>query len=224
MIDPASFARFPLFSRLNAAARRELSVRASIRRFSRGSTLFSAGMESRGLFLVLDGRVRVVRHAGGRRRLVHVEEAGGTLGEVPLFSGGGYPATAIAMAPTRCVVVSRDALEAALHADPSLAWSLLERLAARVRALVDRLDALQSLEVTARLASYILARRDAARREQFPLGATQAEVAEDIGTVREVLVRSLRALRRAGTIQRAGRGAIRIIDLSGLRRLARGEG
>ena len=36
--------------------------------------------------VVLEGKVRVVRKAGDRAQVVHVERVGGTLGEVPVFS------------------------------------------------------------------------------------------------------------------------------------------
>jgi len=51
-------------------------------------------------------------------------------------------------------------------------------------------------------------------------GGTQTEVAEELGTVREVLVRGLRELRDARVIAPAGRGRFRVLDAARLRRLA----
>jgi DNA-binding FadR family transcriptional regulator len=48
---------------------------------------------------------------------------------------------------------------------------------------------------------------------------TQAALAEELGTVREVAVRALRALRRAGLVEAAGRGRLRVINRTGLRLL-----
>ncbi|HKG90424.1 MAG TPA: Crp/Fnr family transcriptional regulator [Gemmatimonadaceae bacterium] len=221
MLDPALLDTHPLLRDAAPAARRELAARGVERRYAAGETIFAAGSPSRGLFVVVEGRVRVTRlGAGGRGRVVHVEGPGGTLGEVPLFDGGGYPATAVAAAPTRCLVFGRDALGAAIAAEPALAWALLRRLASRVRHLVDRLDDLTAQRTTARLAAHLLERAAAARGRDFTLGGTQAEVAEELGTVREVVVRGLRALRAAGAIRPVARGRFALGDERELRRRA----
>lgn len=210
----------PLFRGLNAAARRELAARAVLRRFEPEAVLWRAGAEPRGLFVVLEGEVRVVRSSGGRQHVIHTEGPGGTLGEVPLFEGGTYPATAIAARRTLCLALGRDAIQAAIQADPELAFTLLARLAARVRHLVERLDRLAGRTVTARMAAYLLARREATGSSVFTLGRTQLEVAEELGTVREVVVRALRELREAGVVRAVGPGRIEVVDLEKLKLLA----
>ena len=219
MIDAALLDRVPLLRGASAAARRELAARAVERRFAAGETLFTAGAPSRGIFVLLEGRVRVLRGAG-RQHVVHTEEAGGTLGEVPLFEGGGYPATAVAAEPVRCLVLGEAAIRAAVAADPQLAFVFLRRLASRVRALVERLDALAGRPVGARLSALLLARWEAAGRGPFTLGETQAAVAEELGTVREVLVRKMRSLRQAGVIGSPRRGWYEVADEAALRRMA----
>ncbi|HEV2736035.1 MAG TPA: Crp/Fnr family transcriptional regulator [Longimicrobiaceae bacterium] len=223
MIDASTLERIPLLRGAGAGARRELAARATLRRFAAGEVLWTAGGEPRGLYVVLEGRVRVLRSTGGRQHVVHVEEAGGTLGEVPLFSGGRYPATAVAAEDTLCVALGRDALHAAVHADPEFAFALLERLAGRVRALVERLDRLAARSVAARLAAFLLERHREGRGAPFGLGCTQTELAEELGTVREVLVREMGRLRRRGVLHAAGRGRWTVADDAALRRAAEGS-
>jgi CRP-like cAMP-binding protein len=223
VIDEKQLDRARIFRDLNAAARRELAVRGVARRFAAGELLWAEGTPARGLFVVLAGRVRVVRAPGGRQHVIHTEGAGATLGELPLFEGGAYPATAIAAEPTLCLVLDRAAIEAAIAADPSLAFALLQGLARRVRTLIARLGAVRGRSVRARLAGWVLRRAEG--EGPFTLGATQAEVAEELGTVREVVVKELRALRAAGILRSAGRGRMEVADPARLRRLAtEGEG
>jgi CRP-like cAMP-binding protein len=85
---------------------------------------------------------------------------------------------------------------------------------------VDRLDRLAAQSVTSRLATWLLARRRETGAQEFSLGRTQSEAAEELGTVREVLVRSLRDLRTAGLIRWVGRGRYEIIDETGLKQRA----
>jgi CRP/FNR family transcriptional regulator len=190
-----------------------------LRTFRAGQSLWRAGDSSRGLYLVIDGRVRVVRDVGLRQHVVHVEGTGATLGEVPLFAGGGYPASAVAAASTTCVIVDRASLRAVLATHPELAWALLGRLAGRVRLLVDRLSSRTGDPLQARLASYVLSRPRTASGA-IVLGETQQAVAEELGTVREIVVRQLGLLVDAGLLERRGRGKYAVTDPAGLSVLA----
>ena len=202
----------PLFQGIGPAARRELEARAVTRHFAPGEVLFTAGSEARGLFVIVEGRVRVTRGGRGRPQVVHEEGPGGTLGEVPLFDGGGYPATAVAREATRCVVYTPRAIEAAMAIDPKVGWAIARALAKRVRQLVERQDAFLARDVTARVAAVLQARHRAGGAEPLTLGQTHQELAEELWTVREVVVRSLRELRRRGAIASVGRGRYRVTD------------
>jgi CRP/FNR family transcriptional regulator len=152
---------------------------------------------------------------------VHTEGPGGTLGEVPFFSGGRYPASAVAAEPTLCLTLDHATLARAIAKDPDLAVRWLARLAMRVRGLVERLEQETSRSVEQRLAALLLARDEASRGASFTLAATQAEAAEEIGTVREVLVRTLRRLRERKLVATPVRGRYRVTDRARLREIAR---
>jgi CRP/FNR family transcriptional regulator len=190
------------------------------RRFPAGATLFRAGSAPTGIYIVLSGCVRVVRSRDGRQYVVHTEGRGGTLAEVPFFAGGLLPATAVATEPTRCLVLHRDVLRAAMREDPDIAWLFLQRLSERVRELVERLDRASTQSVSARLAVYLLTRARSTESGHFTLGLTQAALAEELGTVREVVVRALAQLREAGVIGTAGRGRYFVRDLPALAEMA----
>jgi CRP/FNR family transcriptional regulator len=143
---------------------------------------------------------------------VHTEGVGGTLAEVPLVENGTHPATGIALTETRCALFTPQALEAAIAEEPRIAYIISSRLAARVRLLVNRLDERSARTVDARLIEFLLARMDGTEPPTVTLGMTQTELAEELGTVREVVARALRTLCRQGLIQRAGRGAYRVTD------------
>lgn len=219
MVNSSVLEPFEPFRSLGRGARDALAARAVLRTFRAGQWLWRAGDESRGLYLVIDGRVRVVRDVGLRQHVVHVEGTGATLGEVPLFAGGGYPASAVAAESTTCVIVDRAALRAVMATHPDLAWALLARLAGRVRLLVDRLSSRTGDPLQARLASYVLSRPRTPSGATV-LGETQQAVAEELGTVREIVVRQLGLLVDAGMLERRGRGQYAITDAAGLAVLA----
>ncbi len=190
--------------------------------FAAGERLFGIGDPVAGVHLILSGAVRIIREGEGRAVVVHRERAGGLLGEVALFSGGTYPASAIAVEPSRALLLPSDALRRELRSSAELAELLLHRLAARAREVIARLDRLAHQSVLRRLSNHLANRALAARpaRSAISLGMTQVELAEELGTVKEVVVRELRALRRLQLIEPAGRGMYRVVDLRALRTLA----
>lgn len=218
MIAADRLARLPLFRGASPAVVRALAKRGVVVAAGPNEVLFLTNSEPRGWWIVLEGKVRVVRGDGARQHVVHTEGPGGTLGEVPLFSGGTHPATAIAAEPTSCVLFSRAALEAAIGEAPAIAFIVAQRLAERVRSLVDRLDERSAHSVQARLIEFLLARPT--QRSSISLGMTQQELAEELGTVREVVSREIRALVKRGWIQTLGGGRYRVVDADSLRRAA----
>ncbi len=205
---------------LPAQTRRALLASATQRSFHTDEVLYLAGQEALSLYLVLEGRVRLLRGHTGRPLHIHDEIAGGALGEVPLFEGTTYPATAVAAEPTRCLVLQRDAILEAVQRHPELALAILARLSGRIRLLVDRLDRSATRSVRSRLADLVASRSKAANGRSFTLGATQQQAAEEIGTVRELVVRGLKALRDDGVIEARGGGRYVVRDSARLRRIA----
>lgn len=190
------------------------------RRYARRATLFRAGDPANGLYFVLAGRVRVSRETGTRTELLHVEKTGGVLGEIPVFGGGAFPATAIAAIATRCAHLPAPAVERLLRDEPEFARFALRRLAVRARSLLHRIDELTATTITTRVASYVLARAEAARGGELTLGMSQTELAAELGTAREVIVRSLGALVEAGALARTGRSRFAVKRLATLRAMA----
>lgn len=221
MIDDALLSRVPLLQSLSARSRREVAARAVIVHRSPGQSFWRAGDASKGLLLLLEGNVRVVRsRKSGRTQVIHRDGPGSILGEVPLLDGGSYPASAYAETTVRAVLVPADAVAAALAADPAFAQLLLRSLAGRIRELVDRLESLAVLDVRSRLARHILGRAVTSSDGTFDLGTTQAELAEDLGTVREVVVRALASLRRRGILVGVARGRYQLRNRAALESLA----
>jgi CRP-like cAMP-binding protein len=229
--DLESSSTHPLLDALTRAAREALLKQSIEKSYSTGATLWCAGDRAEGIALVLEGKVRIVRASAGRQVVIHSGESGSTLGEVPFFLDATYPATAVAAEPTRCLFLSRASVTEAMAVDPALAFFLLRNLSRRLQGLVERVDRNTVSSVQARVAGFLLLRSgagDASSRSRqrvtatraFSLGMTQAALAEEIGTVREVLSRSLRDLREAGAIASAGDGKYRVVDAALLRDLA----
>jgi CRP/FNR family transcriptional regulator len=211
----------PALAGLSPRVVRRLAAAAVIRTYQRRAVLFRAGDAPAALHFVLSGRVRVARRVESGSSVLHFEEAGGVLGEIPVFGGGAYPATATAAEAVRCAVLAGATVERLLAEEPEFARFALHRIARRARSVLERLDELSDFSVKARVAGYLLARAEITGQRTLDLGMSQSALAERVGTVREVVVRSLRALCDEGALRRDGRSRFVVLDEQRLRALAR---
>jgi CRP-like cAMP-binding protein len=216
-------AGIPYFRALAAADLRRVAARAVVRDVRRGAHVFDEGAPAEGLFVVMEGRVRLVRIArSGREQVLHSEGPGATLGEVPLLDGGGYVATAVAATPARLLYLPRDAVLDTCRRHPDVALGIIRVLARRVRTFAGLVEQLSLQDLTARTAGFLLSESRAAGGTTFELSATRDEIAAGLGTVRELVSRSLARLRAAGVVRVAGRH-VTIVDPQRLAELAEGR-
>jgi CRP-like cAMP-binding protein len=213
----------PAFEALPEATLERVAALVTERRYAAKRVLYRAGDAADGLYLVLEGRVRVSRELSSgptRAQLLHTEEPGGVLGEIPVFGGGPFPATAVAMERTRCAHLALAAVERLVRDDAEFARFALHRLARRALSLLRRIDELTTTTITGRLARYVLGRAEETGEAEFTLGMSQEALAEELGTAREVVVRGLGALVEAGAIRRTGRSKFAVRSAAVLRALS----
>lgn len=219
-VSAAEIGRLEPFAGLGAMALDELA--AAIVRLTRaqGELIFQAGEPSPGLFIVREGRVKIMREAAsGREQVLHVVEAGQHFNLVPAFDGGPCPASAVAMSDIELLLLPTERLRAATMRHPDLAMALLAESGARLRHLVGLVDDLALHTVQGRLARLLLEQAAAAERGAMPAPLTQAEMAARLGTVREMVGRTLKTFEQLGLIG-LSRGAISITDRAGLEQQA----
>jgi CRP-like cAMP-binding protein len=90
----------------------------------------------------------------------------------------------------------------------------------RAQSLLHRIDELTASTVTARLAAWVAARAAQSAAGDFTLGMTQSELASELGTAREVIVRGIARLIEAGAIVRTGRSRFAVRRLATLQAIA----
>lgn len=165
------------------------------------------------VFLLVSGRVRVTTYsANGRQVTFRDSEAGEHFGDIAAIDGGPRSADVVTLEP--CVVASLDraAFLALLRDEPMVAERVMQRLAALVRQLSERVIDLSTLGVQNRLHAELLrlARGagfdgNQARLEPAP---RHAALASQISTNREQVTRELNALVRSGVLRKDGRALV----------------
>lgn len=190
------------------------------RTIERGTVITLEGEPAQAMYIVAEGRVKIVRHSPeGREHILHVAEPIDHFNAVPIFDGGPCPATTEALAPTRLLVLPLDRMLALIQRHPELALALLREFAGRLRMMVGMIENLALHTVHGRLARLLLQQAEAAEQGAAPPPLTQAEMASRIGTVREMVGRALKSFEAAGLIA-LERGSIHILDREALRERA----
>lgn len=211
---------YPFLARLTDAARRELTGLRAVRVGSRQG-LLQRGDPVGGAYLVLQGSLRVFYLTEeGREATLYTVEPGGTcvLAASASFSREPYPAWADS-GPRGCtfVRVPDDAFRRLIDDEPAFRAFVFGALCARVLELMTTIEEVATSHVEQRVARYLLRSADATGLVR----ATQAGIAAEVGTAREVVFRTLRALAERALV-RTGRSRVEVLDAARLGRLALG--
>jgi CRP/FNR family cyclic AMP-dependent transcriptional regulator len=156
--DAEVLGRVPYFRSLSATQLRELARTCSSRALGSGETLFEEGTPCTRLFVIASGRIEIRQTSlRGREQVFHTEQPGAALGEAPLFDGGGYIGSAVALETTRVLSLPRARLITLCRTHPEVALAMMETLARRVRRFAGIVSDLAFRPVPERLARYLIA-------------------------------------------------------------------
>ena len=176
----------------------QVAAYMQLREYERGEALFWEGDPCAGLHIIEQGFVKLYRLSPqGRQYIVRVLQEGDTCNEVPTFDGGTNPVNVEALETTQVWVIQADILQDLLGKHPDFAQKVINNLGKNLRGLVRMVSEMAFYQVTHRLARLI---SDQSPDELSGTPWTQEQLAARLGTVREVVARSLKELERSGAI------------------------
>ena len=213
-------ARCPLFAVLGADGLAAVAAQAHPVELARHEALFDEGDEGDAVYVVVSGRVAIVKRVGdgARESLVALMEEGDVFGEMCLFDGGGRSGQARALGACRLLQVPYPVLRRALEANPEALWAVLALLARRIRATDESLADAMLLDVPGRTAKRLL--ELAGPGDGFGPSLTQEELAAMVGASRERVNKAIAGFVRLGWLEQSGR-RYRVLDRARLAARAR---
>jgi CRP-like cAMP-binding protein len=211
-----------LFEGLDEAHLLEVISRARRKRLEGNQTLFLEGDKAQGLYMVIQGRVKVFKMSPkGREQTLMIMGPGEPVGEVAVLSGEAYPASAETLEPSETLYIPRQAFLDLVTREPEVAMRLLAALSARLRSFASLIEDLSLRDVSERLAAHLLSLATEGSSEQtIDLKVSKTQLSAAVGTVPETLSRAFQQLSRAGAVETSGR-RVHIKDRAILERLAR---
>jgi CRP/FNR family transcriptional regulator len=198
-----------------------LASHAVERHFEPEEPLFWEGDEAQGMYLLVEGAVKIFKTAAsGREMMLDLVTAPSSVAELPLFDRGPYPASVRAVQPSTCLFINRSDFYSVCRQNPDLSLKILAVVGRRLRTLVMLVESITFGSVTKRLARLLL---DISVEQNDPrIALTHQELASRLGTVREVVSRNLARFRVQGSIRIEGREIV-LADPEALRAEAEAE-
>ena len=183
-------------------------MRARLVRVPAGAVTHWEGEKAEILELVVDGLVRVfVTAPDGRSLTVRYARRGSLLGVVSMYATDfRMPAGTQAVVDAALLRLSPDVVRRAAAEDVHVADALLRDLADRVVSFIQAIPDGAFTSVRQRVARHLLdlaadeSRAAAATGAPLTVSVSQRDLAEAVGSVREVVVRALRELRAEGVL------------------------
>ena len=216
--------RHPYFAGLPQPALEEIARLVRRRKASRGEQILIEGEPPASAYFVVHGQVRIYRLSpSGREQALMDIFPGQTFNLVSAVDGRPAPSSAVARTDALLYAISRQDFIRLMERYPSIAQAVLKDFARRLRHMTALVEDLALRTVSERLARLLLRLAEAPRQDGAPAEDgerfTQQDLANRLGTVREVVSRTLHDFQEQGLIT-LERGRIVIRDRERLEALA----
>ena len=215
-----------LFRSVAPEDRRRLAEVSLVKSYEKGDVVFSEGDASEFLYNILSGRVKVVKLIPtGREVILEIFGPGDPLGAVVAYEGRPYPATAVAIERSMCVLVRRRSFFELLERHPSLVRGYLVGMAQRIVELTRRIPEVAGGRVETRFAHLFLKLSERMGRSQregsfIPMPLSRLELAELTGTTIETSIRIMSRWSKDGIV-RTDKDGFLVLDRAALEKLTR---
>lgn len=176
---------------------KETAEHMYLREYPRGKVLLWEGDPCDGLYILKTGSAKIFRVSPqGRQYIVRILKEGDTFAEVPAFDGGENPVNVEALEICQVWVINSEKLHELVMLHPIFAQKVLGNFGRMLRGMVHKVSEMAFYQVTHRLARLIAEMSEEKSMSHW----TQEQLAARLGTVREVVARSLKEMERSGAI------------------------
>jgi len=205
----------PVLRDCSPTTRAALLERGRVQHLENGSILVGDGQPAGVVLFPLRGAIQMAKATSRGRRQIICHPTSETCGGICMLAFGPYALADVrGMETGQVLFLDRTDFEQLIHEDTILcraAWHCAASCMAHLSGLVAQLSFNKVAE------RVVLALLDDTEKDGDMMRLTQAELAAEVGTTREVVARCLAALQQDGHI-RLGRGRITVLDREGLQR------
>ena len=203
--------RVPLFSMLTESQAIAVADAVVKRRFKRGEVIVEQGKKSNALFILLNGRARVLTaDSRGREVILATLQPGDHIGEMSLIDNEPHSATVRAEIQTDVLMLGRLEFARCLPENTSMAYAVMRGLVQRLRHADRKIESLALMDVYGRVARSLLkfASETADGERLIREKISRQDIAKMVGASREMVSRVMKDLEERGFIHTQDNGSI----------------
>ncbi|MDO5288237.1 MAG: Crp/Fnr family transcriptional regulator [Pseudomonadota bacterium] len=203
--------RVPLFSMLTDVQATAVADAVIKRRFKRGDVIVEQGKKSDALFILLNGRARVLTSDNrGREVILATLQPGDHIGEMSLIDNEPHSATVRAEVQTDVLMLGRVEFARCLPENTSMAYAVMRGLVQRLRHADRKIESLALMDVYGRVARALLEFAAESPDGQMLIREriSRQDIAKMVGASREMVSRVMKDLEERGFIETQENGAI----------------
>lgn len=190
-----------MFEGLSTEDSEELFSMMTKKVFPRNRMIISQGDMTRSLFVILTGRLKVFSNdADGNQTVFAFLGRGDCCGELSLLDSEPRSASIITLVKTEVMQLGYQQFEQFLKTHPAAYSPLFKSLTARIRELDETISALTSQDVYGRLVHFLYKEAREEGGKVMTQRLTHQDIAEMVGSSREMVSRILGDLRKDGYI------------------------
>lgn len=214
-----------LYRPLSAEDQQRLARVSVAKTYEKGDVIFAEGDPPDFLVTIARGRVKVVKMIpSGKEIILEIFGPGDPVGAVVAYEGRPYPASAVALEPSSCILVRRAEFFGLLERHPSFVRGFLTGMAQRIVELTRRIPEVAGGRVETRFAHLFLKLAERVGRpcpggRFVPMPLSRQELADLTGTTTETCIRIMSRWGKAGLVSTEREGFL-VRDEAELRRLA----
>lgn len=203
--------KIPLFADLPSDHLDVLAALLKQKEFPRDGTILQRDDAGDALYIIVEGRVKVVLYGeNGREIILSTLGDGDFFGEMSLIDGSPRSASVVALEAAKLLVLERSEFIQQVIQNPKIGLKVMEEMSRRLREADEKIGTLALLDVYGRLARLLIQlaktsgtpQGDGVLIEQRP---THQDIAAMIGTSRETVSRGLSDFAKRGIIQMSGK-------------------
>jgi len=203
VIKLGSLKSLKYFEGLSAAELLAIQKYFTERPVNKGEVFLVEGACSEHMFFLVEGMVKVYKSLNnGKEQILHIAPPGEALNDTSAYDSGPNIGSMLALTPVTLYALPKKHLFAILDQHPKVFLNVLKALAYRTRRDANLVKELSFAQVMERLAKLLLGEY-AGEKSDVGLRLTQQDMANMIGTRREVVNRSLKIMEEKSAIKLA---------------------
>lgn len=204
-----AFSKVTLFNNLSSEDLNVICEHSIIRTYKKNTVIVNKGEEASSLYIIIEGNLDAyIDDDQGKELILSRMEPGESFGELSLLSSSSRSASVITTTPCKLAIISKKVFMDCLAKEPSISFNIIQSLIEKVYTLTENASNLALLDVYGRIVQVLNKNSTEKNGKLTTDRLTHQDIANMIGSSREMVSKILKDLKQGGYINFDGKSII----------------